>query len=104
MTDSVAASLFFVLLTLGSTALCVAGIVWVVRYGWRSMLGLVALRGNAVLDIENDPLLTHEAASDEEMLAVARAAEADDFTVWEAELAGDKDIVRHLRRMDRWSS
>ena len=90
MTDRQAAALFTLLLTCFTTWLCFRGIAWVVRNGWRSMLGLVAVRGEAVLTVDDD-------------MAVADATKLDHFSVWEAELAGEKQIARHLRRMERWS-
>jgi len=33
---------------------CFRGIAWVIQHGWRSMLGLVALRGEAVLTVAEE--------------------------------------------------
>lgn len=64
-----------------SVYLCFRGIAWVIRNGWRSMLGLVAVRAEGVVewqdcDVKDGPewdvhvdtaldiLLTHEATPD----------------------------------------
>lgn len=104
MTDDQAAAGFALLLICFTVYLCFRGIAWVLQHGWRSMLGLVSVRGEAVLDVEDDPPLTHEAASDEEMRIVGEAAEAGAFDAWEAGLACRPRIAQYERRMDRWSS
>lgn len=101
MTDRAAAYSFSLLLVCFTVWLCFRGIAWVIQNGWRSMLGLVAVRGEAVIEWQDCDV---KPGTDDGMLAVAEAAKADDFTVWEAELAGEKGIVKNLRRMDRWSS
>lgn len=70
-----------------SIYLCFRGIAWVVANGWRSMLGLVALRGEAVVSFDDHAdeamLLAHEADTE---LSEANEAYVDDFLAWESEL------------------
>lgn len=42
-------------LVCASVYVCFRGIAWVVANGWRSMLGLVALRGEAVISFDDVP-------------------------------------------------
>jgi hypothetical protein len=70
VTDRQAAAGFCLLLVAFTAYLCFKGIAWVVRNGWRSMLGLVALRGEAVVSFDDHAdealalLRTHEAIPD----------------------------------------
>lgn len=83
---------------------CFKGIAWVVRNGWRSMLGLVALRGEAVVSFDDHAgealaiLRTHEAVPDVDQIGSAAMWQA-----YEADLTAERDIAKHLRRMERWS-
>lgn len=54
MTDRAAAYTFSMLLICLTAYLCFRGIAWVIANGWRSMLGLVALRGEAILTVDPD--------------------------------------------------
>lgn len=118
MTDRQAAAGFALLLICFTTYLCFRGIAWCITNGWRSMLGLVALRGEGVVqwqdcdvkdrndwdfaDVEAVATLVREVAA-EERTEEDEDAEASDFRLWHAELSGEKRIVKNLRRMDRWS-
>jgi hypothetical protein len=50
VTDRAAAYSFSLLLVCFTVYLCFRGIAFVVKYGWRSMLGLVAVRAEAVVE------------------------------------------------------
>jgi hypothetical protein len=70
-------------------------IAWVIKNGWRSMLGLAEKRDEAIagevfctdLDVADQPDPT-----------------AQDFELWTAEISTDQRIQKYTRRMDRWSS
>lgn len=81
-----------------SVYVCFRGIAWVVANGWRSMFGLVALRGEAVLTVdETDDIRANMSTGQwatewdyDEVEAVARVVAAaeeqpNDFTLWESE-------------------
>lgn len=103
-----------------SVYFCFRAIVWVVANGWRSMLGLVAVRAEAVVewqdcdkqertdwdyaDVEAMVMLVHEATTSDDDPAADEPDEiAEHFKLWHAELSGEKQIARGLRRMERWS-
>lgn len=120
MTDQHAAALFALLLTCFTVYLCFRCIAWVVSHGWRSMLGPLALRGRAVVEwqdcdrkdgsdwdheeVEALTTLVREATTSDADPAADEPDElAEHFRLWHAELSGEKQIARALRRMERWS-
>lgn len=101
------------LFVIGGSALILVQIL-AVAVCWR----LGAMRGKAVVDWQDCDRKTGSDWDHDDVEAVATIvrevvdeehaeededAEAADFRLWHAELSGDKAIVKHLRRMERWS-
>lgn len=98
-------------------------IVWVLRYGWRSLLGVFRLRTTAVIEFDDqrctcppgepdscDPCRAEifgEGVDRADAVVAAALAHlaADDahILMWEDELADEPGIRKYERRMDRWS-
>lgn len=104
-----------------SAAFGIGLIVWVLRYGWRSLFGMFRLRTTVVLEFDDQRCLCPpggmdysckpcraEIFGDRADIAVDRllarlTAEDADILLWEDELSGEPGIRRYERRMDRWS-
>lgn len=88
MTDHPTAAMFALILTCLTVYLCFRGIAWVVANGWRSMLGLVALRGEAVIEWQGCDTQDATAvwAGVDRALAVADQVHEQDFSLWENEI------------------
>jgi hypothetical protein len=114
VTDQTAAALFALLLTCFTVYLCFRGIAWVVRHGWRSMLGLVAVRAEAVVEWQDCDKQERRTGDDwdyEDVGALAdivqKACEeepdpdAEHFVLWRQEVIGARAVRRRLKRMER---
>lgn len=106
--------------------------IWKILFLGGSMLALVqilavlvcmrfgAMRGKAVVEWQdcdrNDPpaesvwdaldrhlAVPSDTAAEDQAIAVSATSNDDHFAMWEAEVAADKGIARHMRRMDRWA-
>ncbi len=80
----------------------IAVLVWIAKHGVRSLLAdpkrfFTQLLIDRVEDIKSG-------TGKDDTLAVVEAVKADDWAVWEAELAGEKGIQRSIRRMERSDS
>lgn len=99
--------LVLLLLVCGSVWAFFKGVVFIARHGLPSML---KLRGEAVVewqDCDRQPRNAFDEHVDDAILlthqATPEVGSEEWWTAREAELADEKQIVKHLRRMERWS-
>lgn len=100
------------IITVGTVLFCIQllAVLVCMRFG--------AMRGRALVEpfVEEPPAgpsvwdaldrhlaAPRDTAAEDQAIAVAATSNDDHFVMWEAELADDKGIARHVRRMDRWS-
>lgn len=100
-----------------SVWVCFKGIAWVVANGWRSMLGLVALRAEGVMewqDCDRKDSADWDHADVEAIATLVRETvdcatpdgeepdgDAVHFRLWRAELVCARSVRRRLKRMER---